>query len=51
MLALFKNVMKPTEQGGKALKGKMFTLGGTSCIFRKAVAPFARYEISSRVLC
>jgi hypothetical protein len=51
VLALFKTVVKPMKQGREAPKGKMFTLGGTSCIFRKAITPFARYEISSRVLC
>jgi hypothetical protein len=51
MLALFKNVVKPVKDGKETLKGKMFALGGTSCIFKKAIAPLARYEISSRVLC
>jgi hypothetical protein len=51
MLALFKNVVKPVKDGKETLKGKMFVLGGTSCIFKKAITPLARYEISSRVLC
>ncbi|KAF2106762.1 hypothetical protein BDV96DRAFT_654326 [Lophiotrema nucula] len=51
MLALFKNVVKPQKHGKDDLKPKMFNLGGTSCIFKKAIPPFARYEISSRVLC
>jgi len=51
MLALFKNVVKPQKRGKDTPKPKMFNLGGTSCIFKKAIAPFARYEISSRVLC
>lgn len=51
MLALFKDVVKPQKRGKDTLKPKMFNLGGTSCIFKKAIAPFARYEISSRVLC
>lgn len=51
MLALFKDVVKPVKRGKETLKPKMFNLGGTSCIFKKAIAPFARYEISSRVLC
>lgn len=51
MLALFKAVVKPESRGPATLKPKMFNLGGTSCIFKKSIAPFARYEISSRVLC
>lgn len=51
MLALFKDVVKPQKQGHGVPKPKMFNLGGTSCIFKKAIAPFARYEISSRILC
>jgi hypothetical protein len=51
MLALFKDVVKPLKRGKNTLKPKMFNIGGTSCIFKKAIAPFARYEISSRVLC
>lgn len=51
MLALFKDVVKPIRRGKATLKPKMFNLGGTSCIFKKAIAPLARYEISSRVLC
>ncbi|KAF2028405.1 hypothetical protein EK21DRAFT_113900 [Setomelanomma holmii] len=51
MLALFKDVVKPIPRGDATTKPKMFNLGGTSCIFKKAVAPFAKYEISSRVLC
>jgi hypothetical protein len=51
MLALFKDVVKPQRHGNETLKPKMFNLGGTSCIFKKAIAPFARYEISSRILC
>lgn len=51
MLALFKDVVKPVKRGKDTLKPKMFNLGGTSCIFKKAIAPFSRYEISSRILC
>ncbi|KAF2500054.1 hypothetical protein BU16DRAFT_578081 [Lophium mytilinum] len=51
MLALFKNVMAPQKQGKSTLKPKTINLGGTACIFKKPIAPFARYEISSRVLC
>ncbi|KAF2008829.1 hypothetical protein BU24DRAFT_415567 [Aaosphaeria arxii CBS 175.79] len=51
MLALFKDVVRPLKTGKDAPKPKMFNMGGTSCIFKKAIAPFARYEISSRVLC
>jgi hypothetical protein len=51
MLALFKDVVRPYRRGKATLKPKMFNLGGTSCIFKKAIAPFAKYEISSRVLC
>ncbi|KAF1998921.1 hypothetical protein P154DRAFT_555082 [Amniculicola lignicola CBS 123094] len=39
MLALFKDVPK------------MFSMGGTSCTFQKAIPPLARYEVSSRILC
>ncbi len=51
MLALFKNVVKPEKRGEASIKHKMFNLGGTSCIFKQAIPPFAKYEISSRVLC
>lgn len=51
MLALFKDIVKPQKRGKDTLKSKMFNLGGTSCIFKKAIPPFTRYEISSRVLC
>lgn len=51
MLALFKAVVKPEQCGKNTVKAKMFNLGGTSCIFKKPIAPFARYEISSRILC
>jgi hypothetical protein len=51
MLALFKDVVKPRKRGKATLKPKMFNLGGTSCIFKKAIPPFARFEVSSRVLC
>ncbi|KAF2474315.1 uncharacterized protein BDR25DRAFT_385792 [Lindgomyces ingoldianus] len=51
MLALFKDVVQPLARGKETLKPKMFNLGGTSCIFKKAIPPFAHYEISSRVLC
>jgi hypothetical protein len=52
MLALFKDVVKPVDvKEGKRTPARMFNLGGTSCMYRKAIPPFARYEISSRVLC
>ncbi|KAF2181852.1 hypothetical protein K469DRAFT_713456 [Zopfia rhizophila CBS 207.26] len=51
MLALFKDVVKPLKRGKDSLKPKMFNLGGTSCNFKKAIPPFARFEISSRILC
>ncbi|OAL02656.1 hypothetical protein IQ06DRAFT_315046 [Phaeosphaeriaceae sp. SRC1lsM3a] len=51
LLALFKDVVKPQKHGEGGIKPKMFNLGGTSCIFKKAIAPFSKYEISSRVLC
>jgi hypothetical protein len=51
LLALFKDVVKPEKHGKDSLQPRMFNLGGTSCIFKKAIAPFSKYEISSRVLC
>lgn len=51
MLALFKDVVRPLKRGKDNLKPKIFSLGGTSCTFKKAIAPFTRYEISSRILC
>ncbi|KAH7074744.1 hypothetical protein BKA63DRAFT_471245 [Paraphoma chrysanthemicola] len=51
MLALFKDVVKPGSQGKATVKAKMFNLGGTFCTFKKPIAPFVKYEISSRVLC
>jgi hypothetical protein len=51
MLALFKDIIKPQKSGKQGVKPKMFNLGATSCVFKKAIPPFARYEISSRVLC
>jgi hypothetical protein len=51
LLALFKDVVKPHKNGKGRLQAKMFNLGGTACIFKKAIAPFSRFEISSRVLC
>jgi hypothetical protein len=51
LLALFKDIVKPQKYGKSDLRPKMFNLGGTSCIFKKAIAPFAKYEISSRLLC
>jgi hypothetical protein len=51
MLALFKNAVKPLKEGKSTPKARMFNLGGTSCMYRKAIAPFAKYEISSRILC
>lgn len=51
LLALFKDVVKPRERGKGRLQAKMFNLGGTCCIFKKAIAPFSKFEISSRILC
>jgi hypothetical protein len=51
LLALFKDAVKPQNLGKDAPQPRMFNLGGTSCIFKKAIAPFSKYEISSRVLC
>jgi hypothetical protein len=51
MLALFKDAVKPLKTGKNTPKPRMFNLGGTSCMYRKAIPPFAKYEISSRVLC
>jgi hypothetical protein len=51
LLALFKDVVKPHQRGKGRLDAKMFHLGGTCCIFKKAIAPFSKFEISSRVLC
>jgi hypothetical protein len=51
LLALFKQVVRPQNQGQTILKPKMFNLGGTSCMFKKAIAPLAKYDISSRILC
>jgi hypothetical protein len=51
LLALFKDVVKPSDNREGRLAPKMFNLGGTSCIFKKAIAPFSKYEISSRILC
>jgi hypothetical protein len=51
MLALFKNVVKPISLGKRTLQPKMFNLGGTSSIFKKAISPFSKYEVSSRILC
>jgi hypothetical protein len=51
LLALFKDVVKPQKHRKDVPQPKMFNLGGTSCIFKKAIAPFSKYEISSRVLC
>lgn len=51
MLALFKDAVMPLEEGENTPKARMFNLGGTSCMYRKAIPPFAKYEISSRVLC
>jgi len=51
MLALFKNVMAPKKSGNGGIKQKTINLGATSCTFKKPIPPFARYEISSRVLC
>jgi hypothetical protein len=50
-LALFKDVVRPRKSGGDDSKPKMFNLSGTACIFKKAIPPFAKYEISSRILC
>ncbi|KAF2814023.1 uncharacterized protein BDZ99DRAFT_567719 [Mytilinidion resinicola] len=56
MLALFKNVMAPLKQNqtqakATTLKTKTINLGGTACVFKKPIPPFARYEVSSRLLC
>lgn len=51
MLALFKDVLSPSKRGENTLTQKTINLGGTSCTFKKPIPPFARYEISSRILC
>jgi hypothetical protein len=48
MLALFKAVMAPRTPNTKP---KTINLGAASCVFKKPIPPFARYEVSSRVLC
>ncbi|KAH7087701.1 hypothetical protein FB567DRAFT_560440 [Paraphoma chrysanthemicola] len=48
MLALFKDVVKPGSQGKATIRAKMFNIGRTSCTFKKPIALFAKYEISSR---
>jgi hypothetical protein len=42
LLALFKDVAGLRKRGGDGRKPKIFSLGGTSCIFKKAIAPFAK---------
>lgn len=51
MLVLFKDVLSPQKCGKNTLTQKTINLGGTSCTFKKPIPPFARYEISSRILC
>jgi hypothetical protein len=50
MLVLFKDVLSPYKCGKNTLTQKAINLGGTSCTFKKPIPPFARYEISSRIL-
>ncbi|KAL5119063.1 hypothetical protein ACEQ8H_002987 [Pleosporales sp. CAS-2024a] len=51
LIALFKDVVTPQPSGKATVPAKMFHLGGTSCIFKKSIAPFSQFEISSRILC
>jgi hypothetical protein len=48
---LFKNAVKLLKEEKNTPKARMFNLNGTSCMYRKAIAPFARYGISSQILC
>jgi hypothetical protein len=47
LCALLKDVLRPVGKNDKPL---IFALGGTSCVFKREVKPFQRFEIWSRIL-
>ncbi|KAL1964505.1 hypothetical protein VTN77DRAFT_6931 [Rasamsonia byssochlamydoides] len=51
LIALFKTVLSPSHVDRSRRKNPLrVALGGASCIFRREIKPFQRYELWSRVL-